>query len=158
MTPQDMARLLKIRSERENRARMALEAVLRVQRELEAKFQQAYSTFMGRRQYLLDYIAHKRDELAARGATVAEFENYKQYVGRLEDEVVGHLRTAREAKAEADKHEEVVREERVKYMQTYRDKTRMENLDGILKEHAAREEDYRQEQEIEDIVGDRRRT
>lgn len=156
MTPQDMKRLLKIRIERENKARAALEVVLRAHRELEGKFQVAYNNFMGRRGDLLHYIEHKRNELIAKGASVAEFENYKHYVGRLEDEVVGFLRTAREAKAEVDKHQQVLTEERAKYMQANRDKTRLENLDDILKEQAARAEDYALEQEIEEIVGDRR--
>jgi hypothetical protein len=157
MTPQDMKRLLKIRIERENRARMALEVVLRTHRELEAKFQDAYSTFMARRQNLLDYIGNKRADLIANGASVSEFETYKQVVGRYEDEVVGHLRTARETKAEVDKHQEVVEEERAKYKKANNDKLRLENLDGILKEQAARAEDYALEQEIEEVVGDRRR-
>lgn len=157
MTPQDMKRLLKIRVERENRARMALEAVLRAHRELEAKFQDAYNTFMARRQNLLDYIGNKRAQLIAEGASVSEFENYKQVVGRYEDEVVGHLRTARETKAEVDKHQEVVEEERAKYKKANNDKIRLENLDDILKEQAARAEDYALEQEIEEVVGDRRR-
>ncbi len=156
MTPLDLKRLLRIRVERENKARIALEAVLRVHRELEANFQNAYGTFMSRRQHLLDYISTKRDELIASGATVSEFENYKQLVGRFEDEVVTHLRTARETKAEVDKHEEVVSEERAKYKKASNDKIRLENLDEILKEQAARAEDYALEQEIEEVVGDRR--
>lgn len=156
MTPEDLKRLLSIREERENKARRALEAALRAKRQAQATFDQAYQHFLGGRQELLNYVGSRRDEMIAEGASVSAFENHKQVVKRMEEDVVGRLRKAKELKGEVDKADEFLKAEREKFSQANRDKVRMENLEEMILEEIAREEDRAEEQEIEEVAGDRR--
>ncbi len=156
MDPSDMKRLLVIREEREKKARRALEAALRVKRNAEATFQQGYQDFLGHRQHLLDYVAKRRDEMMETGASVSEFENHKQVVKRIEEEVISKMRKVRELKGEVDKAEQALQAERAKFLKANRDKIRLENLESMILEELAREEERAEEQEIEEVAGDRK--